>query len=381
MRHQRDVSAAVTLYEVAAAYGGEVADISTRSGLDAARTAAGWRTLKEMGLVKVVDGRVETVEPQAALAVLMGSYTANVHEQLQSALAVNDATQKLLTVFQPAATRRQQQVQLLVDQYTGPESRERALRDIAATLRESADSLHQGPLPTDPAALDRSLEMDAGLARRGIRVRALYPRRLLSEPANARYLRRLSDVGVTVRVTDHIAHDMLIFDRHTVCLPGCAGLDARTATTAATATAQARAHTHTHPQAQTHEQTTRPTAVPGTTPSTPYGTDTPDAPSMIRIRCSLLVQSFASIYETYWQGATPLSLAGARPHHAELSAQERAVIRLMTNGYGDDRIATRLGIDRRAVEDVMVTLMERLGAGSRFEVGYKLARELDPRDL
>lgn len=183
VRHQRDVSAAVTLYEVAAAYGGEVADISTRSGLDAARTAAGWRTLKEMGLVKVVDGRVETVEPQAALAVLMGSYTANVHEQLQSALAVNDATQKLLTVFQPAATRRQQQVQLLVDQYTGPESRERALRDIAATLRESADSLHQGPLPTDPAALDRSLEMDAGLARRGIRVRALYPRRLLSELA------------------------------------------------------------------------------------------------------------------------------------------------------------------------------------------------------
>ncbi len=57
------------------------------------------------------------------------------------------------------------------------------------------------------------------------------------------------------------------------------------------------------------------------------------------------------------------------------------MIRLMTNGYGDDRIARKLGIDRVVVEDVMAALMERLGAGSRFEVGYKLARELDPRDL
>jgi hypothetical protein len=29
----------------------------------------------------------------------------------------------------------------------------------------------------------------------------------------------------------------------------------------------------------------------------------------------------------------------------------------------------------------MAALMERLDAGSRFEAGYKLAREVDPRDL
>lgn len=53
----------------------------------------------------------------------------------------------------------------------------------------------------------------------------------------------------------------------------------------------------------------------------------------------------------------------------------------MTNGYCDDRIARKLGIDRVVVEDVMAALMQRLGAGSRFEVGYKLARALDPQDL
>jgi len=251
-------------------------------------------------------------------------------DPLRRALAVNDATQKLLTVFQPTLARRQQPFR--VDQFAGPENRERALRVITSSLRESVDALHQGPMPEEREVLDRSLESDAALARRGIRVRALYPCHLLSEPKYARFLRELSDVGVTVRVIDHVAHDMLIYDRHTVCLPGGG-------------------------------------------PADPLG------PSLIRIRGSVLVRSFTSIYESYWQRATPLSRASARPHHAELSERERAVIRLMTNGYGDDRIARKLGIERAVVEDVMAGLMERLDAGSRFEVGYKLARELDPRDL
>ena len=328
---QGDMPAAVALYEAAATCGGgEVAAISAESGLDERQAAAGWRVLDDMGLVRFAGDQVETVEPDTAIAVLMDRYTAGLHEQLQSALAVNDATQKLLTVFQPAVTKRQQPV--IVDQFAGLDSTERALTDITAGLRESADSLHQGPLPADRTLLDRSLEADAALARRGIRVRALYPRELLSEPAHARYLRELSDCGITVRVIEHVAHEMLIFDRHTVCLPGGG-------------------------------------------PADPFG------PAMIRIRGSVLVHSFTSIYDAYWQRATPLSLAGARPHHAGLSERERAVIRLMTNGYGDDRIARKLGIDRVIVEDVMAALMERLGAGSRFEVGYKLARELDPRDL
>lgn len=318
----RDMAAAVALYEVAAAYGsGDSDDIARKAGLEGERAAAGWRTLQEMGLIRIADGRVETVDPETALAVVMGRYTANVQEQLQSALAVNDATQKLLTVFRPAAARRQEQV--AVDQFTGPAGRDRALRDVAATLRDTLDTAYQGMACDAPEGLAR-------LARRGIRVRALYPRTMLSAPGQARRLQELSDMGVTVRVVDHVAHDMMVFDRHTVCLPGSLG---------------------------------------------------DISESMIRIRGAVLVQSFASIYESYWQRATPLSQAGARPHHAEMSPQERAVVRLMTNGYSDDRIARKLGIETTAVQDVMTSLMERLGAGSRFEVGYKLARELDPRDL
>jgi DNA-binding CsgD family transcriptional regulator len=326
----KDMSAAVTLYRTAAAYGsGEIGDICRKSGLDEARAAAGWLTLQEIGLIRIAGGRVETVDPDTALAVVMGRYTANVHEQLQTALAVNDATQKLLTVFRPAAAALRREEQVSVEQFTGRSERDEALRDITAEVRESLDTARQGLPETDPQAPEGP-EGLARLARRGIRVRALYPRTLLNEPAHARTLQAISDSGVTVRVLDHVAHDMLVFDRATVCLPGGPG-------------------------------------------------DISDA--LIRVRGGVLVQSFASFYESYWQRATPLSLASARPYHAGMSEQERAVVRLMTNGYSDDRIARRLSIDTADVQEVMTSLMERLGAGSRFEVGYKLARELDPRDL
>jgi DNA-binding CsgD family transcriptional regulator len=327
-RRDTDMPAAVALYEVAAEVGsGEVAVITAKSGLDEARAEAGWRTLGEMGLVRISDGRVESVDPDTALAVMMGRYTANVREQLQEALAVNDATQKLLTVFRPVAARRQEQV--AVEEFRGAECREGVLRETLAQLEETLDSAYRSA--PDPEALERDVERNGELAKRGVRVRALYPRNLLSVPAYARSLTELSGVGVTVRVIDHVAHDMLLFDRSTVCLPG--------------------------------------------------GLNGDLTQSTLRIRGAVLVRSFTSIYESYWQRATPLSLARAHPYHAELSRQERAVIRLMTNGYSDDRIAVKLAIDKAAVQDVMTTLMERLGAGSRFEVGYKLARELDPRDL
>jgi DNA-binding CsgD family transcriptional regulator len=317
------MAAAVALYEVAAVLGGADRDeVSRKAGLEGEQAAAGWRMLKDLGLVRIAGGRVETVDPDTALAVVMGRYTDIVQEHLQAALAVNDATRKLLTVFRPAASARRQE-QVLVDQFTGPAGRDCALLDTSAQLRETLDAAYQRLDRAGPEALARP-------ARRGVRVRALYPRTLLSVPAQARGLRELSEQGVIIRVMDHVAHDMLVFDRNTVCLPGGLG-------------------------------------------------DLSE--SLIRIRGTVLVRSFASIYESYWQRATPLSLAGARPYHAGMSAQERAVVRLMTNGYSDDRIATKLRIDVSVVRDVMTSLMERLGAGSRFEVGYKLARELDPRDL
>ncbi|WUH92796.1 LuxR C-terminal-related transcriptional regulator [Streptomyces sp. NBC_00433] len=219
---------------------------------------------------------------------------------------------------------------VVVEQYPLPQEHERVLRELSDGARESADALRQGGEWTGAAGLEVALALDAGMARRGVRVRAVYPRALLAVPLHAAHLRRVSDAGVSVRVLDHVPHDLLVFDRQTACL-------------------------------------TAESAVGG-------------AP-LVRVRGPLLAASFAAIYESYWQRATPLSLTSAGPHHAQLDTREKAVIRLMTNGYSDDRIARKLGITTPDVQSVMTALMERLDAGSRFEAGYKLAREVDPRDL
>lgn len=325
----RDMESALAIYSVLVTRGSATHyEVGVRAGLDEARIRAGFGALYEMGLVRVLDGRVEAVDPDAALALAMDTYMGNAAAQLQSARALSETTQALLTVFRPEAARLQEHV--VVKHYENRDSRESAMADLDTSARESVDSLHPGPMPPDMAVLERSLEMDAVMVRRGVRVRALYPRSLLQSPKYTKYLNDLAAAGIEVRAIDHAPHDLLIYDRHTVVIPG----------------------------------------VPNTH-STP----------MALVRGAALVQSYVSVFEDYWLRATPLSATPARAGGTDLNDQERAIIRLMANGYSDDRIARTLGIARRTVQRVMTKLMERLQVSSRFEVGFKLARSLDPTEL
>ncbi|WP_329177908.1 LuxR C-terminal-related transcriptional regulator [Streptomyces sp. NBC_01477] len=220
-----------------------------------------------------------------------------------------------------------------VEKYPLPQQHAQVLRELTAGVEESADAMRQGD-GTGEGGLEVALALDAAMARRGVRVRAVYPRALLAVPQHAAHLRQASDAGVSVRVLDHVPHDLMVFDRQTVCLTAESAADSEGG-----------------------------------------------AAPLVRVKGPLLAASFAAIYESYWQRATPLSRTSAGPHHVQLGAREKAVIRLMTNGYSDDRIARKLGITTPDVQSVMAALMERLHAGSRFEAGYKLAREVDPRDL
>ncbi|MBD0735406.1 helix-turn-helix transcriptional regulator [Streptomyces sp. CBMA29] len=347
----RDIESAVVIYTAVANGGGApYAGLAELVGLDEGRLESGLRTLRDMGLVRLVEGRVETVDPDAALAVAMDAYLGTAAAQLRNAAELSETTQALLTVFRPAAARLQEQV--VVRNFEDLETRLSALADIDATARESVDSLHPGPMPQDMAVLEHSLAGDAALVRRGVRVRALYPRSLLQIPKYNKYLNDLTDVGVGVRLIDHGPHDLLVVDRHTVVLPGV-------------------------PHVRS---------------------------SMTLVRGAVLARSYVSVYEDYWLRAKPMPHMAHMAHMAHMphmgrggqgtpdsdddtgaapdfTDQERTIIRLMANGYSDDRIARTLGVARRTVQRVMTKLMERLQVSSRFEVGMKLARLLDPDNL
>lgn len=200
------------------------------------------------------------------------------------------------------------------------------LGELTGSVVESAEGmLTAGPSEAEVAAA-------AAMAGRGVRVRLAYPRAGLADRERAGALGRMADAGVGVRVLDHVPHDLVVFDGHTVCLAPLP-------------------------------------AAPGTE----------DEP-LVRVSGLLLATSFAAIFGTYWQRAAPLSRTSpsAAPGHSPLAGRERAVVRLMTCGLSDDSIAERLGMTTPEVQSVMAALMARLHAGSRFEAGYKLAREVDP---
>lgn len=376
-----DMPAAAALFEIAAAHGGRghVTEISAESGLDPERLAAGWRTLRALALVEIDDGLVEAVEPEFALNALVGSYTSYALQQLRSVRAAHDTAHQLLRVFGPSASAGSgppaapqaaahasasgaettedagdtgstgagagrdeppaaAQRHVLVEEYTGPGSRQRALQGVVGSVRATVDLLHPGRLSSDRALLEANLELGAAMAARGVRMRALYAASVLDEPDCAWFLPRVMEVGVEVRVIDRIEgafNDVTIFDRDTVCLASHPGLSA-------------------------------------TGEVLPEGGE-----SMIVIGGSVLAPSFLAVYEAYWRRGVPYpgtDGTGRIPSGGpRLSPFERTVVGLLSRGYDDGRIAGELGVGTAAVADVMRGLMDRLGAASPFEAGFRLA--------
>ncbi|WP_308378343.1 helix-turn-helix transcriptional regulator [Streptomyces sp. ISL-87] len=54
-----------------------------------------------------------------------------------------------------------------------------------------------------------------------------------------------------------------------------------------------------------------------------------------------------------------------------LSPAERELLRLLGSGLTDEAASNRLGVAVRTVRRQMASVMERLGAASRFEAGLK----------
>jgi DNA-binding NarL/FixJ family response regulator len=56
----------------------------------------------------------------------------------------------------------------------------------------------------------------------------------------------------------------------------------------------------------------------------------------------------------------------------ELTARERAIVRLLVEGHTDGVVAERLGISPRTIAYTMRSLMDRLGVENRFQLGLIL---------
>ena len=318
-----DEEVALAIYQALRAQGGisSEEELCKAAGVDADQARRGRRRLHELGLVQVVDGVLEPVEPDTALVRTMDAYHANAAEQVRNATALQQLTQSLMTLYRPAVTRDASQVE--VEYIVDRRRKDRTLVALETTTQRSVDAMHPGPMPS-AQVLETSLERDVDTMERGVRLRAIYPLALLQSSRYSGYLQDLHDAGVDVRLLDHAPLDMIVHDRTAVCLPA-----------------------------------------------------DPDHPgmAMLVVRGVALIRAYSAFYDDFWLRAVPWTTAQNGAGATGLTLQERAVIRLMAGGLSDDQIARKMGVHRRTVQRAVAKLMERLNASSRFEAGLKLGQD------
>jgi DNA-binding CsgD family transcriptional regulator len=189
---------------------------------------------------------------------------------------------------------------------TTPTEIEERLRNIERECRFSVDILVKGPSPSDTAerALQRILE-------RGITIRCIYEDALIESPEGRDYLAHWRDLGEQQRVLPSVPFRAAVFDRSIVAVP------------------------HVSKDATI----TR----------------------LLVIRAGL-GEAIATLFDLLWQ--SPADVA-ARGSGLALTAQQAAVLTLMSEGLSDRKIAKELGIGVRTVQRRLAELAESLGTVSR----------------
>lgn len=93
-------------------------------------------------------------------------------------------------------------------------------------------------------------------------------------------------------------------------------------------------------------------------------------PMGLRISASPTLDLVVHTFEVLWSLAAPISVNPGQP----LDERDRAILTLMGLGATDDTIARRLGMSRRTVVRRTASLLERLGASTRFQAGVQAIR-------
>jgi DNA-binding CsgD family transcriptional regulator len=90
------------------------------------------------------------------------------------------------------------------------------------------------------------------------------------------------------------------------------------------------------------------------------------------IHTSGLLDALCALFEAYWQRAHPIGAAGGEP--AELSATEARVLAMLAAGFKDEAIARHLGTSMRTTGRRLSSIMDALGASTRFQAGAQAVR-------
>lgn len=96
-----------------------------------------------------------------------------------------------------------------------------------------------------------------------------------------------------------------------------------------------------------------------------------DAPVGVVLRTPGLVLGVSRLFERLWELSSPVDRGSVTD---EVDRRDLTILRLLAAGVADASIARQTGVSQRTVERRIRSLLDRLGAGTRFQAGAQAVR-------
>ncbi len=258
------------------------------------------------------DRWMRPVPPSAALAHLLQPVSREIDERLRLATSLSQA-------LLPLTAGTNDDPNLAITVLEGIET-------IQASIKEATETSTDEILTAQPGSNRPSSTLRASLAnahtaiRRGAKIRHIYQHPARYSSSVRSYLSQIPVQHLQVRTTELTVERLIIIDGTVAYIPASA-----------------------------------------------------DSNTALRIGHPALVAYLIQVYEVLWAQAVPL----AENHHTAapdvpVTAVQRSIARLLTEGHVDDVIARKMGISVRTCRAHIAKLMQTLGATSRTHLGALL---------
>ncbi|MFB7620267.1 helix-turn-helix domain-containing protein [Kitasatospora sp. NPDC056181] len=232
------------------------------------------------------------------------------HQRIETARA---AAAEFAAIRQGGA--RSREVPLMV--VRGPEANTRRYLQAQLAARAEVLILDKPPYLADGVEPQHDLQLE--LMARGVTYRTVYDSRSLEDPGQFERAEQLARAGEQARVVNGVPLKMLITDRSSGLLP----------------------LVFSEPR------------------------------ESVVLEPSPLLDGLLALFECLWEHGTPL---WSLPRQEGLDTASRRMLGYAAAGYTDDAIARRTGLGKRTVERRMRSLMDALGARTRFQAGLQASR-------
>ncbi|MFI1109784.1 MULTISPECIES: hypothetical protein [Streptomyces] len=263
------------------------------------------------------DGNwLRPLAPSAALAQRLHPLEREIQERRRLSIELADAFEPFMaiTAQEPATTHA-------ITILEGFQTINATLDVATAECKEEILTVQPGGV-RDFDSLSQSLERIEEPLSRGVRMRTLYQHTVRHGPGIYAYVERIGTDRIEIRTLEELVDRMIIFDRTMAIIP--ARRDRRVA---------------------------------------------------LELRHPGLVDYLASVFDQFWQQATPLTEEPPYPSAPDgITGVQRSIAKLLIEGYVDEAIARRLGMNVRTCRAHIAKLAAALGSGSRAQLGFLIAK-------